>query len=82
MYVINKHVYSLFTLFDRHTFGADAERFKHSFCVRLDLEAEAPGPGWYSPMVPGELQRRTNDNYPNSDTIESMRRTMSPTFRF
>ena len=26
-----------------HTFGADVERFKHSFCGRLDLAAEAPG---------------------------------------
>ena len=26
-----------------HTFGADADRFKHSFCGRLDLAAEAPG---------------------------------------
>jgi len=30
-----------------HTFGADKDRFKHSFCGRLDLKAMEPGPGEY-----------------------------------
>lgn len=29
------------------TFGVDKDRFKHSFCGRLDLIAEIPGPGAY-----------------------------------
>jgi hypothetical protein len=29
------------------TFGTDSDRFKHSFCGRLDLIAEIPGPGAY-----------------------------------
>lgn len=29
------------------TFGTDQDRFKHSFCGRLDLIAEIPGPGAY-----------------------------------
>lgn len=35
-----------------HTFGADTDRFKHSFCGRLDIAATMPGPGAYSPMLP------------------------------
>jgi len=31
-----------------HTFGADKDRFKNSFCGRLDLIAQIPGPGTYS----------------------------------
>jgi len=30
-----------------HTFGADKDRFKNSFCGRLDLQAMLPGPGSY-----------------------------------
>ena len=30
-----------------HTFGADKDRFKNSFCGRLDLAALIPGPGSY-----------------------------------
>ena len=30
-----------------HTFGADKDRFKNSFCGRLDLAALIPGPGAY-----------------------------------
>ena len=30
-----------------HTFGADKDRFKNSFCGRLDLKALIPGPGQY-----------------------------------
>lgn len=30
-----------------HTFGADKDRFKHSFMGRLDLKAEIPGVGSY-----------------------------------
>jgi hypothetical protein len=41
-----------------HTFGADTDRFKHSILGRLDLAAELPGPGWYSPLdvIPLEAQ--------------------------
>ena len=39
-------IYSIYT--HRHTFGADKERFKHSFLGRLDLVAELPGVGSYS----------------------------------
>lgn len=31
-----------------HTFGADKDRFKHSFMGRLDLKAEIPGVGAYN----------------------------------
>ena len=31
-----------------HTFGADKDRFKHSFMGRLDLKAEIPGVGTYT----------------------------------
>lgn len=40
-----------------HTFGADKDRFKHSFMGRLDLKAEIPGPGSYNDSV-GSLSRR------------------------
>mmetsp|Transcript_13229 Transcript_13229/g.19930 ORF Transcript_13229/g.19930 Transcript_13229/m.19930 type:complete len:366 (+) Transcript_13229:61-1158(+) len=36
--------------FTVHTFGADVNRFKHSFLGRLDLAAESPGPGWYTEL--------------------------------
>jgi len=35
-----------------HTFGADTDRFKHSFCGRLDIAATMPGPGAYTPVLP------------------------------
>ena len=52
-----------------HTFGADVERFKHSFCGRLDLAAEAPGPGWYSPMTAGDFAPRMADSLKESPTF-------------
>jgi hypothetical protein len=58
-----------------HTFGADVERFKHSFCGRLDLAAEMPGPGWYSPMSAGDLVPRTAGSVGGHPVTES------PTFR-
>lgn len=59
-----------------HTFGADVERFKHSFCGRLDLAAQFPGPGTYSPVDAGTIREPD----PNLSPDEK-RRQMSGTFK-
>jgi hypothetical protein len=47
---------------DRHTFGADVHRFKHSFLGRLDLAAELPGPGWYAPLQIPEKKEKAPES--------------------
>ena len=44
--IYNIHKYIIYI--HRHTFGADKDRFKHSFMGRLDLKAEIPGVGTYN----------------------------------
>ena len=65
-----------------HTFGADTDRFKHSILGRLDLAAETPGPGWYSPLdvIPlesqAQLTRKANSN-PSTMTPAQKQQMMS-----
>ena len=46
-----------------HTFGADTDRFKHSFCGRLDLAAEAPGVLQYDVQYQQDRPRTSQVNY-------------------
>jgi len=44
-----------------HTFGADKDRFKHSFCGRLDLKANEPGPlDYVLPDFAKEVESKPN----------------------
>lgn len=44
-----------------HTFGSDKDRFKHSFCGRLDLKALEPGPlDYILPDFAKEVESRPN----------------------
>jgi hypothetical protein len=45
-----------YIIYIRHTFGADTERFKHSFCGRLDIAATLPGPGAYVINRDGDIR--------------------------